>query len=119
MDTPTHEYTCSVCTCGKELSTIYYLLTIEQQFKEFVETIGLKAKDTSNMRFIDKNEITNQDSERPEIRSLSFCCLMNLRYGIRAPVSVLKVNRGGIEDSYKYPEGLPGPLSKEKTLTWF
>lgn len=120
---PTLEYTCSVCTCGRELSTLYYRITVEEQFRAFAETVGLDEKDVRIMNFTTLKEVQGSS------QGLSFCCLKSLRYGIRASIACAPdgeekstAKRGELPqpslNSYKYPEGLPGPLSKEKTLTW-
>jgi len=109
---PTLEYTCSTCTCGKELSTIHYLITAKAAFETLARDQRLSERSKNNLGFTTLETITAE-------YKLNFCCLMNLRYGIRVPVSTID-NSSEREKvgSHKYPEGLPGPLSHEKTLTW-
>lgn len=109
---PTLEYTRSVCTCGKELSTLFYRLTNRDQFREFSTMVKLTDADVDNIGFVMMTE------EEPKI---SFCCLMTLRFGNRVSVASATDFDAGQStfSSHKYPTALPGPLSKEKILTWF
>jgi len=109
---PTLEYTCSVCTCGRELSTFFYLITTRKEFEAFAQEQNLQGRNITNIGFTTLDNVI-------ERYNINFCCLMNLRYGIRVPISVIEssTERDKVS-SHKYPEGLPGPLSHEKTLTW-
>jgi hypothetical protein len=117
---PTIEYTRAVCTCGKELSTIFYQHTAQDYFFEFLtEFSGFDIEDSriiddimENMKFLKSEEL----HANARMFSLKFCCIMNLRFGIRESIAIIETN---INDSRKYPSGLPGPLSREKTLSWY
>lgn len=116
---PTLEYTRSVCTCGKELSTLFYQLAAKAHFEKFATATDLIQEDVDNMGFSDPTELRR----KVESLGLGFCCLMNLGYGIREPIAIItpgdQEGSTGDSSTRKYPEGLPGPLSKEKTLSWY
>jgi hypothetical protein len=110
---PSVEYTCPVCTCGKELSSLYYRLTCSDDFNHFADTYRLKHMDD----YFTTTEKVTVSSCHTEV---SFCCMMNLQYGIKGHISSSSESEQFLKTSsnYKYPHGLPGPLSKEKILTW-
>jgi hypothetical protein len=109
---PTLEYTCSVCTCGRELSSLYYRITAAEQYKEFAEAFGLPMMESYFTTLEAVSEIEDK---------ISFCCRMNMQYGIRAPISSAVKGDQSLKSSsdYKFPISLAGPLSREKILTWY
>ncbi len=115
MAAPTLEIICAVCTCGQELSTLHYLLTAGEQFDEFASTYDIPVRDAKNIGFIRPDQRTTLE-QKLNAMGLNFCCLMSLRYGTRAPVAVIE-NAAEQTANQKYPEGLPAPLSRERTLT--
>jgi hypothetical protein len=110
--TPTVEYSRAVCTCGKELSTAFYQLTAKAHFERFAADKEVLETEIENMGFGDHTQL----QAKAHSLGFGFCCIMNMRYGIREPVAIIPPTD---QDARKYPEGLPGPLSKEKTLSWY
>lgn len=108
--TPVVEFTKAVCQCGRELSELFYQLTTEKHFRKFATTFGLDEKEIANMKFISPTD------QSMILDRLSFCCKLTLRFGIREPVSLIQPSE---QEARKYPEGLPMPLSREKTLSWY
>jgi hypothetical protein len=103
---PTLEYTRSVCTCGKELSSLYYYMTAGRQFDAFARQHNLNTR----------IPFTTLDEKKD---TLPFCCLLSLRYGIKTPIASATDTTEDTGNTVKHPSSLPGPLSKEKILTWF
>jgi hypothetical protein len=107
MSVPTLEYTRSVCTCGKELSSLYYYITNAERFNSFAREYGLEH---TRVPFTTLDNIKD---------ALPFCCLLSLRFGIKTPIASATDSSENTGSTIKYPSSLPGPLSKEKILTWF
>jgi hypothetical protein len=109
---PTIEFTKPVCTCGKELSTAFYQLTAKSHFEKFAYEMDVFETEIQNMGFGDPTQL----EAKARLLGFNFCCIMNLRHGIRESIAIIPPTD---QDARKYPEGLPGPLSKEKTLSWY
>jgi hypothetical protein len=123
----TIEYTPTICSCGKELSTLFYFLTAKNSFMHFAKELGIPQKDVSNMGFYDPTPNIDLSTLSTNGRDpLILCCLKTLRYGNTSPISAFKHNevvfrvksKESTNFGRKYPEALPGPLSSSETLSW-
>lgn len=112
-ETPTIECIIPVCTCGNELSTLFYFLAANVSFMEFANEIKLSKADIDNMNFIDLSMFNQVCTDR----GLIMCCIKNLRYGNTSSISIIK-STDQIQSGRKFPEALPGPSSDRETLSW-
>jgi hypothetical protein len=119
---PCVEYVSAVCSCGRELATLFYFLTanakcgveVDSSFSDFASFVNLDKKAIDAMRFIPVSDF----SKVVEENGLLWCCQNSLRFAITSPVSIIRSNEQK-QLSRKYPEALPGPMSKNETLSWF
>lgn len=96
------------CTCGKELSSLFFEFTAKESFKSVMKDII----DDNTM-----NSIIEMFREPDEIPSdLKFCCKLSLRFGRSYPLSLEDPREGVKKD--QPPISLPGALNKRKTIYW-
>lgn len=113
---PSVEFVASMCSCGRELATLFYFFTAKESFSDFASFVNLdkQAMDAMEEMFIPIDEFGRIVREQ----KLILCCQNSLRYAITSPISVIRSNEQK-QLSRKYPEALPGPMSKNETLSWF
>lgn len=96
------------CTCGKELSSLYFELAGRESFSEVMSEIMSPNALNSIM------DMFRSPSEIPA--ELKFCCRLALRFGRSFPLSLEDPREGVKKD--QPPISLPGALNKRKTIYW-
>lgn len=100
------------CTCGRELSSVFFSLTA----KSFFNTVMKDIIGEEQIYFLNTMINMKQNIDSCEGESLKFCCKLALRYG-RCHTLSLEDPREGVKKDQP-PVSLPGALNKRKSIYW-
>lgn len=109
------EFVKTFCTCGRELSSLFFELTASKLFKE---TMGEVIDDDDMFDVMSVVFQRNQKSvfEDRTQENIGFCCKLALRFGRSAPLSLEDPREGVRKD--QPPVSLPGALQRRKAIYW-
>lgn len=107
------EFVKPFCTCGKELSSIFFELTARESFAEIMKEI-IKDDELLVMSTIFQRKMEHFSTNQED--PLKFCCKLSLRFGRSHPLS-LEDPREGVRKDHP-PISLPGALNRRKSIYW-
>ena len=111
------EFVKTFCTCGRELSSLFFELTAAELFQKTMEEVLDENEMYDVMSIVfqrDKESVF--DGGRTAQKDIGFCCKLALQFGRSLPLSLEDPREGVRKD--QPPESLPGALQRRKAIYW-